>query len=97
MNLRQRAAAIISNNSNELLVLRQKNPHTGFKWWTLPGYDPEVEVQSIEECRFISEDELKTSSISIFPPVFKEQFWIDLKSNFQNHEVCQRGQTYSKN
>ena len=37
MNLRPRAAAIILNEANELLVLKQKNPETGFEWWTLPG------------------------------------------------------------
>lgn len=159
MNLRPRAAAIILNESNELLVIRQKNPISGFEWWTLPGggmepeesvidtivrevdeechlrcrplkliymseyvdytinthhlgmffltlvdnledlqigYDPEVEIQYIQECRFISEEELKASHIPIFPPVFKEQFWTDLKNNFQNHEVYQRGQTYTE-
>lgn len=156
MNLRPRAAAIILNEANELLVLRQKNPITNFEWWTLPGggmeaeesvidtivreveeecnvrcrphqliylseyvdytinthhlgmfflttiddienlkvgCDPEVEVQYIRECRFISERELKDSHIPIFPPVFKEQFWEDLKSGFIGHEVYQRGQT----
>lgn len=155
MNLRPRAAAIILNENNELLVLLQKDPHTGFEWWTLPGggmepeesaidtivreveeechliarptkliymseyvdykidthhigmfflttvqniedlqvgFDPEVEVQFIRECRFISEAELKSSSIPIFPPVFKEQFWEDLKKGFTGHEVYQRGQ-----
>ena len=159
MNLRPRAAAIILNESNELLVIRQKNSSSGFEWWTLPGggmepeesvidtivrevdeechlrcrplkliymseyvdytinthhlgmffltlvdnledlqigYDPEVEIQYIQECRFISEEELKASHIPIFPPVFKEQFWIDLKNNFQNHEVYQRGQTHTE-
>ena len=157
MNLRPRAAAIILNEAKELLVLRQKNPITGFEWWTLPGggmepeesvidtivreveeecnvkcrplkliymseyvdytidthhlgmfflttidniedlkvgCDPEVDIQYIKECRFISENELKNSGIPIFPPVFKEQFWEDLKTNFQNHEVYQRGQTH---
>lgn len=154
MNLRPRAAAVIINDKNELLVLRQKNPHTGFEWWTLPGggmeaeesvidtivreveeecnvkcrpiqllyvseyvdytinthhlgmffltlieniedlmvgTDPEVEEQYIKECKFISEKELKQSSIPIYPPVFKNQFWEDLKNNFTTHEVYQRG------
>ena len=154
MNLRPRAAAIILNENNELLVLRQKNPHTGFEWWTLPGggmegeesvidtivreveeechlrcrplkliymseyvdytinthhlgmfflatvdniedlqpgMDPEVDVQYIQECRFISYEELTASHIPIFPPVFKEQFWEDLSHNFTEHEVYQRG------
>lgn len=160
MNLRPRAAAIILNNANELLVLRQKNPVTGFEWWTLPGggmepeesvidtivrevaeecnvlcrpnrliymseyvdyainthhlgmfflttvddienlqvgYDPEVEVQYIKECCFISEEQLKHSNIPIYPPVFKEQFWEDLRSGFKNHEVYQRGQIQTEN
>ena len=155
MNLRPRAAAIILNDANELLVLRHKNPQTGFEWWTLPGggiepeesvidaiirevkeecnlhcnplrliymseyvdytinthhlgmfflattdniqdlkvgMDPEVEIQYIKECRFISEHEIKTSHIPIFPPVFREQFWEDLKMNFIGHEVYQHGQ-----
>lgn len=155
MNLRPRAAAIILNEKNELLVLRQKDPVTHFEWWTLPGggmegeesvidtivreveeecnvhcrpirliyvseyvdykisthhlglffltqvddienlkpgIDPEVEEQFIIDCRFISEADLKASHIPIYPPVFKEQFWIDLKDNFINHEIYQRGQ-----
>ncbi|MDF2595805.1 MAG: hydrolase [Clostridia bacterium] len=154
MNLRPRAAAIIINSSNELLVLKQKNPYTGFEWWTLPGggmeaeesvidtivrevleecnvrcrptkliyvseymdysidthhlgmfflttidniqdlkagCDPEIEEQYIKECRFISEMQLKSSSIPIYPPVFKHQFWEDLKNGFTNHEVYLRG------
>lgn len=154
MNLRPRAAAIILNQNNELLVLRQKNPSTGFEWWTLPGggmepeesvidtivreveeechlrcrplkllymseyvdytinthhlgmfflatvdnieelevgFDPEVEQQYIQECRFISRSELIASHIPIFPPVFKEQFWEDLDHQFTDHEVYQRG------
>lgn len=154
MNIRPRAAAIILNEKNELLLLRQKNPHTGFEWWTLPGggmepeesvidtivrevkeecnlicrpmkliylseyvdytinthhlgmfflttverieematgYDPEVEVQYIKECRFVSEEEIKTNRLPIYPPVFKKQFWRDLKNGFESHEVYQRG------
>lgn len=154
MNLRPRAAAIIINDKNELLVLKQKNPHTGFEWWTLPGggmeaeesvidtivreveeecclkcrptqliyvseyvdytinthhlgmffltridnienlkvgTDPEIQEQFIKECRFISEEDLKKSGIPIYPPVFKNQFWEDLKNNFVHHEVYQRG------
>lgn len=154
MNIRPRAAAIILNEVNELLLLRQKHPDTGFEWWTLPGggmepeesvidtivrevaeecnviarpikliyiseyvdytidthhlgmfflttlenpeaikagYDPEVEVQYIKECRFVSEEEIKSSKIPIYPPVFKVQFWNDLKNNFENHEVYHRG------
>ncbi len=155
MNLRPRAAAIIINEKNELLVLRQKNPATGFEWWTLPGggmegaesvidtivreveeecnvhcrpmkllyvseyvdytinthhlglfflttiddienlkagIDPEIKEQFIQECRFISEKELTSSGIPIYPPVFKVQFWEDLKNGFINHEIYQRGQ-----
>lgn len=155
MNLRPRAAAIIINENNELLVLRQRNPITGFEWWTLPGggmeseesvidtivreveeecnvrcrpmqllyvseyvdytinthhlglfflttvddienlkagIDPEIQEQFIQECRFISKKDLKASGIPIYPPVFKEQFWEDLKNGFVNHEIYQRGQ-----
>lgn len=155
MNLRPRAAAIILNERNELLVLRQRNPVTGFEWWTLPGggmepdesvidtivreveeecnvrcrplkliymseyvdytidthhlgmffltavdnienlkvgYDPEVAVQYIQECRFISQEALYDSRLPIFPPVFKEQFWEDLAHGFTDHEVYQRGE-----
>ncbi|MHC1748477.1 MAG: NUDIX domain-containing protein [Cellulosilyticaceae bacterium] len=154
MYIRPRAAAIIINEKRELLLLRQRNPQTGFEWWTLPGggmepeesvidtivreveeecsvscrpikliyiseyvdydidthhlgmffltvvdepgkikagYDPEVEEQYIKECRFVSEDEIKKAKIPIYPPVFKKQFWEDLKNNFENHEVYQRG------
>lgn len=154
MNLRPRAAAVILNAANELLVLKQKNPQNGFEWWTLPGggmepeesvidtivrevkeecnvscrpiqllyvseyvdytinthhlgmfflttidnvsdlkpgYDPEVEEQYIIECRFISQKELISSGIPIYPLLFKEQFWQDLKNGFQDHEVYQRG------
>lgn len=154
MNLRPRAAAIILNEANELLVLKQRNPETGFEWWTLPGggmepeesvidtivrevqeecnvrcrpmqliymseymdysinthhlgmfflthiddiqnlkpgIDPEVDTQYIIECRFISEKALIDSKIPIYPPVFKEQFWKDLKQNFIGHEIYQRG------
>ncbi len=48
MNLRPRAAAIILNDQNELLVLKQKNPHTGFEWWTLPGGGMEAEESIID-------------------------------------------------
>lgn len=155
MNLRPRAAAVILNENNELLVLRQKDPVSGFEWWTLPGggmegdesvidtivreveeecnvrcrpmrllyvseyvdyninthhlglfflttvdniedlkagKDPEVEIQYIQECRFISREDLKKSGIPIYPPVFKHQFWEDLKTNFVEHEIYQRGQ-----
>ena len=48
MNLRPRAAAIILNEANELLVLKQKNPETGFEWWTLPGGGMEPEESVID-------------------------------------------------
>lgn len=159
MYIRPRAAAIILNEENHLLLLRQKNPETGFEWWTLPGggmeptesvidtivrevmeecnvkcrpmklvymseyvdysidthhlgmfflttvedpenikagIDPEVEVQYIKECRFVSEEELKKSKIPIYPPVFKRQFWEDLDKGFIEHEVYQRGMVEEK-
>ena len=159
MNIRPRAAAIILNNKQELLLLRQQNPETGFEWWTLPGggmepeesvidtivrevaeecntkcrpikliymseyvdytidthhlgmffltkvedestikagYDPEVEVQYIKECRFVSKEEIQASKIPIFPPVFKEQFWEDLKNDFKDYEVYNRGMITEK-
>ena len=48
MNLRPRAAAVIINTQNELLVLRQKHPQTGFEWWTLPGGGMETEESVID-------------------------------------------------
>ncbi|MEG0711102.1 MAG: NUDIX hydrolase, partial [Niameybacter sp.] len=48
MNIRPRAAAIILNNRRELLLLRQKNPDTGFEWWTLPGGGMEPEESVID-------------------------------------------------
>ncbi|MGL6173974.1 MAG: NUDIX domain-containing protein [Cellulosilyticaceae bacterium] len=154
MNIRPRAAAIILNEKNDLLLLRQKNPYNGFEWWTLPGggmeagesaidtivrevmeecnvksrpmrliyiseyvdysidthhlgmfflttidnpedikvgTDPEVEIQYIRECRFVSREELKKAKIPIYPPVFKRQFWEDLDGGFQEYEVYHRG------
>lgn len=154
MHLRPRAAAIILNKENELLLLRQKNPYNGFEWWTLPGggmepeesvidtivreveeecnvscrpikliyvseyvdysmdthhlgmffltqieedaaicagVDPEVEIQYIKECRFVSQKEIQESKIPIYPPIFKNQFWEDLKKDFKCHEVYHRG------
>lgn len=154
MTIRPRAAAIILNDKQELLLLLQKNPYTGFEWWTLPGggmepeesvidtivreveeecnvscrpmkliyiseyvdysidthhlgmffltqvddlskikagYDPEVEEQYITECRFVSKEEIQGSKIPIYPPIFKKQFWEDLKNDFNGHEVYHRG------
>ncbi len=48
MNLRPRAAAIILNEANELLLLLQKDPKTGFEWWTLPGGGMEPEESVID-------------------------------------------------
>ena len=159
MHIRPRAAAIILNHKQELLLLRQQNPDTGFEWWTPPGggmepeesvidtivrevaeecnaicrpirliymseyvdymmdihhlgmfflaqiedestikagYDPEVDIQYIQECRFVSKEEIQHSKIPIFPPVFKEQFWEDLKNDFKNYEVYHRGMISEK-
>lgn len=159
MNLRPRAAAIILNTQNELLVIRQKNPNTGFEWLTLPGggmeptesvietiirevqeechlicepyklayicesidteinthhlgmfflahvstfdtleigLDPEVETQYIRECLFLSEKEIKNHSLPIFPAVFKNQFWEDLRNGFKTHSIYQQGKMLSE-
>ncbi|MGL4800593.1 MAG: NUDIX domain-containing protein [Cellulosilyticaceae bacterium] len=48
MHIRPRAAAIIVNDKKELLLLRQKNPYTGFEWWTLPGGGMEPEESVID-------------------------------------------------
>ena len=159
MTIRPRAAAIILNACNELLLLRQQDPYTGFEWWTLPGggmepeesvidtivreveeecnlicrpmrllyvseyvdyhinthhlgmfflthvddlstvkagYDPEVEIQYIQECRFVSKEELQNGRLPIYPPVFREQFWEDLEGGFTNHEIYQRGMVTRK-
>lgn len=155
MTIRPRAAAIILNDQNHLLLLRQKDPVTGFEWWTLPGggmepeesaidtivrevfeecnvksrpmrliyvseyvdysinthhlgmfflttledpenikagIDPEVEVQYIKECRFVSCEELQNSKIPVYPHIFKRQFWKDLDNGFRDYEVYHRGQ-----
>lgn len=34
---RVRAAAIILNKDNEVLLVLHKNPYTGEEWWTMPG------------------------------------------------------------
>lgn len=43
MEFRARAAAIILNNKNELLLVLHKHPRTGEEWWTLPGGGLEIE------------------------------------------------------
>lgn len=154
MQLRPRAAAIILDQEQKLLLLRQKNPYNGFEWWTLPGggmepeesaidtivrevqeecgvkcrpikliyvseyvdysmnthhlgmfflthieegaqvctgFDPEVEIQYIKECRFVSKEEIQSAKLPIYPHLFKEQFWEDLKNDFKCHEVYHRG------
>lgn len=48
MNIRPRAAAIILNEQNHLLLLRQKNPHNDFEWWTLPGGGMEPTESAID-------------------------------------------------
>jgi len=37
MYFRVRAAAIILNKNNELLLVHHRHPRTGEEWWTLPG------------------------------------------------------------
>lgn len=37
MNFRVRAAAIILNDTEELLMVLHRHPKTGDEWWTLPG------------------------------------------------------------
>jgi len=37
MYFRVRAAAIILNKNNELLLVHHRHPQTGEEWWTLPG------------------------------------------------------------
>lgn len=37
MEFRARAAAIILNEKDELLLVLHKHPRTGEQWWTLPG------------------------------------------------------------
>jgi len=43
MEFRARAAAIILNEKNELLLVLHKHPKTGEQWWTLPGGGLELE------------------------------------------------------
>jgi ADP-ribose pyrophosphatase YjhB (NUDIX family) len=43
MEFRARAAAIILNENNELLLVLHKHPRTGEQWWTLPGGGLEME------------------------------------------------------
>lgn len=37
MRIRTRAAAIILNDKNELLLVKHRDPDTGETWWMLPG------------------------------------------------------------
>lgn len=37
MNFRVRAAAIIQNDAEELLLVLHRHPRSGEEWWTLPG------------------------------------------------------------
>jgi len=55
---RVRAAAIILNKNNEVLLVLHKSPYTGEEWWTLPGgglVDEESAIDAVirevrEEC-----------------------------------------------
>jgi len=42
MKFRARAAAIIFNDNDELLMVLHKHPRTGEKWWTIPGGGLEI-------------------------------------------------------
>lgn len=43
MEFRARAAAIIFNDKDELLLVLHKHPKSGEQWWTLPGGGLELE------------------------------------------------------
>jgi ADP-ribose pyrophosphatase YjhB (NUDIX family) len=43
MEFRARAAGIIINDKEELLLVLHKHPRTGEQWWTLPGGGLEME------------------------------------------------------
>ncbi|SHJ01693.1 NUDIX domain-containing protein [Lutispora thermophila] len=45
---RVRAAAIILNKNNEILLVLHKDPYTGEEWWTLPGGGLEGKESAIE-------------------------------------------------
>lgn len=51
------------------------------------GTDPELEHQLIQECRFYSQEELKNTTMDIYPEILKDVFWEDLKNQFLNHRV----------
>lgn len=48
MRFRVRAAAIILNNSREVLLVLHRSPITGEEWWTLPGGGIENDESAIE-------------------------------------------------
>lgn len=147
MEFRARAAAIILNEKNELLLVLHKHPKSGEQWWTLPGgglelgesaenavirevreeccidckpgrlvyvrefidedndrhyielfflakagsyeiktgVDPELEEQYILEARFLSRNEIQSTSINVFPEVLRDRFWDDLELGFSKH------------
>lgn len=145
---RVRAAAIILNQDNEVLLVLHKNPYTGEEWWTLPGgglegeenateavirevreecgincrpgklayvrefiigsdknvhhvelyftaeaesydiitgTDPELEKQYIVQCCFMSREDIKKTSINVYPEILRDRFWNDLESGFISH------------
>jgi len=48
MNFRVRAAAIILNKNNELLLVHHRDPQTGEEWWELPGGGLEGEESAVD-------------------------------------------------
>jgi len=51
MRFRVRAAAIILNEANELLLVLHKNPYTFEQWWTMPGGALESDESAIDAVR----------------------------------------------
>lgn len=48
MEFKARAAAIILNEKNELLLVLHKHPKLGEQWWTLPGGGLELEECAVD-------------------------------------------------
>ncbi|MCT8975564.1 NUDIX hydrolase [Clostridium sp. CX1] len=151
MKIRTRAAAIILDDLNRVLLVKHRDPDTGETWWTLPGggieagesavealirevkeecgikcipkdlvyvreyvewhkethhislfftaaaldyninigIDPEfsIDKQFIIDTAFLSEEEIRITSIDVYPEILRDVFWEDFKKGFCGHKV----------
>ncbi|MDW8801964.1 NUDIX domain-containing protein [Clostridium sp. A1-XYC3] len=151
MKIRTRAAAIILDDLNRVLLVKHRDPDTDETWWTLPGggieagesavealtrevkeecgikcipkdlvyvreyvewhkethhislfftaaaleyninigIDPEfsIDKQFIIDTAFLSEEEIRITSIDVYPEILRDVFWEDFKKGFCGHKV----------